>query len=135
VERTHAGLAAARARGRKGGRPPVLSGEKLVAARGLYDSKEYTVAPPRGRWACLGRRCTGTSGAHPFRLRQSRSPRVGKTDRNDPPRWFSKEDAARRWQWRRRQRHRARRLAEEGGDDQWALAGADERRTGGRLTW
>jgi DNA invertase Pin-like site-specific DNA recombinase len=44
VERTQAGLAAARARGRNGGRPRVLVGEKLEAARHMYESKEYAVA-------------------------------------------------------------------------------------------
>jgi DNA invertase Pin-like site-specific DNA recombinase len=44
VERTHAGLSAARARGRVGGRPPALAGEKLATARRMYDSKDHTVA-------------------------------------------------------------------------------------------
>jgi DNA invertase Pin-like site-specific DNA recombinase len=44
IERTQAGLAAARARGRNGGRPPVLTAEKLIVARQLYASKEHTVA-------------------------------------------------------------------------------------------
>lgn len=35
-ERTKAGLASARARGRKGGRPRVLDGEKLALARSMY---------------------------------------------------------------------------------------------------
>lgn len=43
-ERTHDGLAAARARGRKGGRPPVLTETKLTTAREMYDSKRYTMA-------------------------------------------------------------------------------------------
>lgn len=42
-ERTMAGLEAARARGRKGGRPTVMTPEKIKMARNLYDSKEYTV--------------------------------------------------------------------------------------------
>ena len=42
-ERTNAGLAAARARGRVGGRPPVMTPEKVKVARQLYDSKECTV--------------------------------------------------------------------------------------------
>ncbi len=42
-ERTNAGLAAARARGRVGGRPPVMTPEKAKVARQMYDSKEYTV--------------------------------------------------------------------------------------------
>ena len=43
-ERTSAGLAAARARGRRGGRPAVLSGHKLQVAEELYRSGEYSVA-------------------------------------------------------------------------------------------
>ena len=43
-ERTQAGLSAARARGRLGGRPPVLSAEKLAVARSMYDSREHTTA-------------------------------------------------------------------------------------------
>ncbi len=43
-ERTHAGLAAARARGRRGGRRSVMSAEKLEVARAMYDSREHTTA-------------------------------------------------------------------------------------------
>jgi DNA invertase Pin-like site-specific DNA recombinase len=43
-ERTSAGLAAARARGRRGGRPSVLSGHKLQVAEEMYRSGEYSVA-------------------------------------------------------------------------------------------
>ena len=43
-ERTHAGLQAARARGRVGGRPPLLNGDKLRTARKLYERKDMTVA-------------------------------------------------------------------------------------------
>ena len=43
-ERTHAGLAAARARGRRGGRPSVMTAEKATIARQMYDSQEHTVA-------------------------------------------------------------------------------------------
>jgi DNA invertase Pin-like site-specific DNA recombinase len=43
-ERTSAGLAAARARGRHGGRPSVMSGHKLQVAREMYASGQYTVA-------------------------------------------------------------------------------------------
>ena len=42
AERTREGLASARARGRKGGRPTV-DAEMLEKAKRLYDSKEYTV--------------------------------------------------------------------------------------------
>lgn len=41
-ERTHAGLEAARARGRVGGRPRLLSGDKLRTAQKLYEQKEMT---------------------------------------------------------------------------------------------
>ena len=44
TERTNAGLAAARARGRVGGRPPSLTGDKLTTARKLYDQQDLTVA-------------------------------------------------------------------------------------------
>jgi DNA invertase Pin-like site-specific DNA recombinase len=43
-ERTNAGLAAARARGRHGGRPSVMTVHKLRVARDMYASKQYTVA-------------------------------------------------------------------------------------------
>ena len=42
-ERTRAGLQAARARGRKGGRPKSLSKDKQALAVKLYDEKEHTV--------------------------------------------------------------------------------------------
>ena len=42
-DRTIAGLAAARARGRVGGRPPVITVEKLAVARQMRDSKEHTM--------------------------------------------------------------------------------------------
>jgi DNA invertase Pin-like site-specific DNA recombinase len=42
-ERTQAGLQAARARGRKGGRPKSLNAEKRALAIQLYEHKEHTV--------------------------------------------------------------------------------------------
>ncbi|QYG95843.1 recombinase family protein (plasmid) [Iamia sp. SCSIO 61187] len=42
-ERTMAGLAAARAQGRVGGRPPVLTADKLAAARRLLEEPDATV--------------------------------------------------------------------------------------------
>ena len=42
-ERTTAGLAAARARGRTGGRPPALSAEDLVVAKAMLRDPEITV--------------------------------------------------------------------------------------------
>ena len=43
-ERTHAGLAAARARGRTGGRPPSLTDDQITTARKLYDQQDMTAA-------------------------------------------------------------------------------------------
>ncbi len=42
-ERTRDGLAAARARGRKGGRKRALSEIQKATARQMYDSKQYTI--------------------------------------------------------------------------------------------
>ena len=39
-ERTMAGLAAARARGRKGGRPSIMTPHKIAVARQMYDAKD-----------------------------------------------------------------------------------------------
>lgn len=47
VERTRSGLAAARARGRVGGRPVVVDGERLVAARALIDGGQSVVSVAR----------------------------------------------------------------------------------------
>ncbi|MBD8057158.1 recombinase family protein [Rhodococcus ruber] len=44
VANTRDGLAAARARGRKGGRPPKLTTEQVEHAQRLYDAGEHTVA-------------------------------------------------------------------------------------------
>lgn len=46
-ERTHAGLTAARARGRKDGRPSVMTAAKLTVARDMYASREHTIAANR----------------------------------------------------------------------------------------
>jgi DNA invertase Pin-like site-specific DNA recombinase len=43
-ERTAAGLAAARARGRTGGRPALMTEPKIRLAREMYTSRQYTVA-------------------------------------------------------------------------------------------
>ena len=43
-ERTLAGLEAARARGRRGGRPTVMTPEKLEVARKMYEARQHTVA-------------------------------------------------------------------------------------------
>jgi DNA invertase Pin-like site-specific DNA recombinase len=43
-ERTTAGLSAARARGRRGGRPKSLTGKQLSIAHALYNNKENSIA-------------------------------------------------------------------------------------------
>lgn len=48
-ERTRAGLAVAKARGRKGGRRPVITPERLAKARELIDAKGLTVREAAGR--------------------------------------------------------------------------------------
>ena len=44
TERTLAGIQAARARGKKGGRPKVLKDKKMAMAQALYDDKKNSVA-------------------------------------------------------------------------------------------
>ena len=48
-ERTKAGLAAAKARGRSGGRPTAMSPEKLAAAQALHASGELSLAQIAGQ--------------------------------------------------------------------------------------
>jgi DNA invertase Pin-like site-specific DNA recombinase len=43
-QRTLAGLAAARARGRAGGRPPSMTPTKIVLARQMYDAQQHSLA-------------------------------------------------------------------------------------------
>jgi DNA invertase Pin-like site-specific DNA recombinase len=43
-DRTQAGLEAARARGRRGGRPKALSGKQLAIAQSLYDDPKNSIA-------------------------------------------------------------------------------------------
>ena len=43
-QRTLAGLAAARARGRAGGRPPSMTPTKIALARQMYDSQQHSLA-------------------------------------------------------------------------------------------
>lgn len=44
LERTQAGLLAARARGRKGGRPKLLTGKKVAMVQELYDNKTNSIS-------------------------------------------------------------------------------------------
>lgn len=66
-ERTRAGLAAARARGRKGGRPPALDARDLAAARAMLRDPEITVGEVARRLkvapATLYRHLPGGRGA------------------------------------------------------------------------
>ncbi|MCE0488140.1 recombinase family protein [Ornithinimicrobium sediminis] len=64
-ERTHAGLAAARARGRKGGRPTVWTPEKLQVAQQMYDSGQHAITIAR---------VLGVSRASVYRALQSTGP-------------------------------------------------------------
>ena len=48
-DRTRAGLEAARARGRNGGRPSVMTADKLRVARELYDARERSQNRPNAR--------------------------------------------------------------------------------------
>ena len=63
-ERTIAGLDAARARGRHGGRPTVWTVEKLRTAMSMYKEGEHDVAPSPGCSASAGPRCTGRWPRH-----------------------------------------------------------------------
>ncbi|HEU0128665.1 MAG TPA: hypothetical protein VFQ48_08690, partial [Pseudonocardiaceae bacterium] len=59
-ERTSAGLAAARARGRHGGRPSVLTAHKLQVAQEMHCSGQYTVAAIATALGVSGARSTAT---------------------------------------------------------------------------
>lgn len=52
VANTKDGLAAARARGRKGGRKPVLTDDQADLARRLYDAKQHTVQQIADLFGC-----------------------------------------------------------------------------------
>ncbi len=63
-ERTHAGLAAARSRGRTGGRPTVWTPEKIHVARQMHDTGEHATTIAR---------VLGISRASVYRALQSRT--------------------------------------------------------------
>lgn len=60
-ERTQAGLQAARARGRKGGRPKSLSAQTSVGSAGLYEEKKHTVDQICQMMGISNQHCTNTS--------------------------------------------------------------------------
>ena len=68
-ERTMAGLAAAKAQGRTGGRPTVMDADKLAAARARRERGESPPRSPRPS-ASAARRSTGT---WPLRASKARS--------------------------------------------------------------
>jgi len=59
-ERTMAGLAAARARGRKGGRKPVFTSSKLRRAQTAMSHRDTSVADLCGELGLAGLLSTGT---------------------------------------------------------------------------
>src|SRR3954469_21498316 len=61
VANTNDGLAAARARGRVGGRRPKLTDDQAALAQRLYDEREKTVQQIADMFGVPRRRCTGTS--------------------------------------------------------------------------
>ena len=58
-DRTVAGLASARARGRVGGRPPKLTADQVRTARRLYEERELTLAEIGGVLGSVGPLSTG----------------------------------------------------------------------------
>jgi DNA invertase Pin-like site-specific DNA recombinase len=77
VERTQAGLAAARARGRRGGRPTVWTDEKLRTAFELYDDRNTDVAGIA--------RILGLSRASVYRAIANRDATTVMADGSSPP--------------------------------------------------
>lgn len=70
IANTREGLAAARARGRKGGRKPKLTGHQVQLAQQLYDAREKTVAEIAAiftvpRTTIYGHLNNGSAGARP----------------------------------------------------------------------
>ncbi|MFC8529245.1 recombinase family protein [Nocardia sp. NPDC057227] len=70
VANTHDGLAAARARGRRGGRPPKLSADQAALAQRLYDEGNHTVQQiadivGAGRTTVYGHLTKNTGGTRP----------------------------------------------------------------------
>lgn len=59
-ERTMAGLEAARARGRKGGRKPVMDRKKVALATKLMRDRETLMSEVCQTVGCLRQRSTGT---------------------------------------------------------------------------
>jgi DNA invertase Pin-like site-specific DNA recombinase len=80
IANTREGLAAARARGRKGGRKPKLTGHQVQLAQQLYDAREKTVAEIAAiftvpRTTIYGHLNNGSAGARP----RARKPQTSAT--------------------------------------------------------
>ena len=89
IANTREGLAAARARGRKGGRKPKLTGHKAQLAQQLYDAREKTVAEIAAiftvpRTTIYGHLNNGSAGARP-RARKPRPPSPHQPRPQTPP--------------------------------------------------
>jgi DNA invertase Pin-like site-specific DNA recombinase len=83
-ERTHAGLAAARTRGRKGGRPRKLAPRRVATARTFLGDGKYSVTEVAEMLGCRATRSTGRSvspwwGGAGVRMwyRRRKDPRTG----------------------------------------------------------
>jgi len=87
-QRTLAGLASARARGRTGGRPPSMTPTKIALARQLYDSRQHSLAEIARNLASVGLRFTATWQANQVQrtCRQRRTPYLSANLCSDIPR-------------------------------------------------
>jgi DNA invertase Pin-like site-specific DNA recombinase len=79
-ERANAGLVAARARGRHGGRPPVMTAHKLQVAQEMYRSGQYTVTAIASALGLVGHPSTAT-----LAISKADSAALGAGRRPSPP--------------------------------------------------
>jgi len=91
VANTRDGLAAARARGRRGGRPPRLTPDQVALAQRLYDAGEHTVAQIAGmlgvpRSTVYGHLNKATVGTRPHAQKTvaAAAPSAERAPSNDP---------------------------------------------------
>ena len=103
--------------------------EKLDLARHMLASREHTMTAISGCSASRGRPVV-------LRFRRRLPGAVSRTDRLEPAayRWWAKEDAVRRRQWRRLQRRTSRTALQRADESSFLAAEADHRKTGGWLT-
>jgi DNA invertase Pin-like site-specific DNA recombinase len=73
IERSRAGVAAARARGRVGGRPALMTPAKLATARRLREGREHTLEEIAGvigvSWSTLARHLAGLEASNSAKCR------------------------------------------------------------------